>query len=424
MKSSARFEKNIGRIASGSIISQAILIGATPLLARQYAPEAFGALAIFAAATALLGGIFTFKYDIAIILPRSDRRATALIHLTLSLTLFFTLILLAILSLSWIAFSKPSAHFFLLPFAIFLSAAYSCAQQLGARVGEYNFFAKSQVINSVVTVFIGLAIGALYASYSGGMVVAYVSGLAASCGYLTHQRLKFFDGRRSIFFRSIGFARLTAVMCQYRRFPIYVMPSAFVGLVGSSAIPFVLRAFFSLKDVGYFAMASRFLVSPSALIGAAISEAFRSELVLRQKQGLPLTPFFNQTLLKLVKIGVPTYGVIAVAAPATFVILLGEEYRQSGLFAQALCTGILFQFVAQPFGSVFIAANRPRVGFYVQALATTVILAALGIGAAYGTIFQGLLALAVANACVSIFTIALAYDVCRNVDNSRTAMKA
>ena len=65
------------RIATGAIASQAIVIGATPLLTRLYEPEDFGALAVFTALYAIVAGVFTLKYELSIILPRISTVHTA-----------------------------------------------------------------------------------------------------------------------------------------------------------------------------------------------------------------------------------------------------------------------------------------------------------------------------------------------------------
>ncbi|MBX3588570.1 MAG: hypothetical protein KF796_18225 [Ramlibacter sp.] len=151
MKPIARFERNIARIATGSALGQLVLIASTPLLARQFSPRAFSALAIFMATNALVAGVSTLKYDTAIVLPKQDLRAVNLTLATLTLSLLSSLLVIFVL----IAYAlwrstTPRAHFFLLPLGIAFAAMYSSFLQLRACAAEYRYAAKIQLLIALI----------------------------------------------------------------------------------------------------------------------------------------------------------------------------------------------------------------------------------------------------------------------------------
>ena len=52
-----------------------------PVITRLYGPEAFGLLALFTSITASPGSIACMRYEMAIMLPKTDKEATNLLGL-------------------------------------------------------------------------------------------------------------------------------------------------------------------------------------------------------------------------------------------------------------------------------------------------------------------------------------------------------
>src|SRR6185295_15492033 len=99
--------------------SQAILLCATPVLTRQYAPEDFGTLAVFTAFQAIVACVFTFKYEQTIIIVRDVRKAFELTILAIVLSLGLSVALLSGLVVASVLFDASFGwHYFLLPFGI------------------------------------------------------------------------------------------------------------------------------------------------------------------------------------------------------------------------------------------------------------------------------------------------------------------
>ena len=82
----SEFLRNVVLLASGTAGAQVITIGTMPFLSRLYNPEAFGVLAVFAAVTSFFTVLSTFKYELAIVLPREDDDAANIFALTCLIT--------------------------------------------------------------------------------------------------------------------------------------------------------------------------------------------------------------------------------------------------------------------------------------------------------------------------------------------------
>lgn len=392
------------------------MIGATPLLTRLYGPEEFGALAVFSAAYAIVVGLITLKYDMSIILPRDHDKAVDLTVLTLSISLTLSLVLLALLSVSYLTLGVPERwYFFLLPLSVILGAAYTCAQQWAARTSDYRRFARSQVMNSLVNVGTSVLLAIVIAKLFGSLVIGFVVGLAAGLTYLSIKLLRISAGDWRLNFR---LSRLPATALEFRRFPMFVLPSSLLATLGMNAPSFLFQAMFSLQQVGYYAIANRFLMAPSALVGGAVAEAFRAEFVDRHKRGIENATFFRNTLGKLVLFALPVFCGFFLIAPSLFALLLGEAYRDSGVLSRYLCIGVFAQFISLPFHYVFVATGHLRLGLLMQFAVTVLPLIALILGGLSGSMEHAVLFAAVLTFVLSILLIGLAYRSCKRSDSA------
>ena len=82
-KPNSPFASDILKLVSGTAFAQIITILASPILTRLYSPEAFGFLAIFISITSIIGVIACMRYELAIMLPKSDEKAANLLALCL-----------------------------------------------------------------------------------------------------------------------------------------------------------------------------------------------------------------------------------------------------------------------------------------------------------------------------------------------------
>jgi len=94
LKAKSDFTKNVLTLLTGTTIAQAIPIAISPILTRIYTPIDFGIVALFMAIVATFGSIANGRYELAIMLPKSEEDAINLFALTLIITTTISLILL------------------------------------------------------------------------------------------------------------------------------------------------------------------------------------------------------------------------------------------------------------------------------------------------------------------------------------------
>ena len=80
---SSSFAADVLKLVTGTTIAQVITILAAPAITRLYSPEAFEILAIFTSITSILGVIACLRYEMAIMLPKTNEEAANLLGLCL-----------------------------------------------------------------------------------------------------------------------------------------------------------------------------------------------------------------------------------------------------------------------------------------------------------------------------------------------------
>ena len=96
-KTDKNINKNIFILFTGSTLAQLIPIAIAPILTRLYSPEEFGLLAIFISLAAIFSPIASLRYELSILLPKSNSDAKDLAYLCFGIICFFTLIFFVII---------------------------------------------------------------------------------------------------------------------------------------------------------------------------------------------------------------------------------------------------------------------------------------------------------------------------------------
>ena len=78
---SSTYIKQIATLMSGTLFSQALMLLIIPILTRIYTPAEFGVYSLFFSITMIVGLVSSLKYDQAIMLPKDDKDANALMFL-------------------------------------------------------------------------------------------------------------------------------------------------------------------------------------------------------------------------------------------------------------------------------------------------------------------------------------------------------
>ena len=328
--------KNTAVLTSGVVLAHIVPLIAYPLLSRLYSPEDFGLLSILTSITAILSIIATFHYDSAILITKSKRLAAELIITIQYLAIAFLIMsgLIACLFSDQISlvFNAPQIKYWLwiCPICAYCLVLFNCYNEWCVKFAYFKDLSLNKIINGsaipfgkIIFAFIkpfGLFIGELF-----GHLITGISCL-----------VRVFRKERQ-FFNRPSKRHMAYLLNRYADCPKYVLPARLLNKTGLEIPIFLISAYYSVEELGYYTMASTLLVLPSKVIGKAITDTFRQKANLLIERDGNCRIFYCKVFLVLLLVSVSFFSVLYFIAPEVFRIVLGDNWIQSGYYCRILC---------------------------------------------------------------------------------------
>lgn len=392
--------RNSARLLSANVVAQAIGLLVYPILTRMYTPDDFGLLNLFMS----IGGIFvlisTADYQNAIVLPKEESRARALVQLCGCLLLAMVVVL--VLS---VPFSNPIARLFkapelarwwwLMPLYVAGLSAWAILSNYYIRRKSFRRMSVYQMSQSILNAGGKLGFGAL-GFLSGGMIVSTI--LAPVLAIF----VSLFKGGKALLsgiFRTDKSALRTEAHA-YRNFPLYSMPRSLVSTLGTNLPILMLTPIFGLTEMGYFGMALTLALRPLQMIVQSVYQVLlqRTAQMVNERQRI------GRLLLKFVAgafaILLPLFAGLYFVLPWLTEVLLGTSWRVSGEYIRLLLPWLLIMTAVAPIGFVTDVFSQQRIAFVVEIVYLLLTAGVLFIGIASGNFRLTILCYALGNAGV------------------------
>ena len=347
---------NIGQIryvvllSSASILAQIINILAMPLLTRLYAPSDFGVLSLFSSIVGLLVTISGFRYHLALPLMRRKRYVQALV--CLSIFLQFVFILIAVIVVFCLDDKLVSARYvslftyrYLILICVFFIGIYTLAVQWAIREKQFSSIARTKIIQ-VIAANIVQIFCAFILLRPLGLLVGYVIGQSCGCITLLKDLIKI-NGKLKI-----DFMHLKRVAISYRNMCLIDTPGALLNMAGAYILPLIIAYFYTDDVVGSYSMAHNLLILPGAVVGQAIGQVF-SQKAAEAKYNGTLGYVTGKTFELLARAGLFPVLLCSLLAPEIFTFILGDEWKEAGLYASILAPWLAVNFIYSPMSVLF-----------------------------------------------------------------------
>ncbi len=272
---SSIFMKNVSKLALGTGIAQLITILASPILTRIFSPEQYGIFALFISMITILSVFSTFRYEYAIVLPKSKRRAEELyflcifITILVSITFFLIAFLFGTKILIFLNFTSLNEYILLIPLSILLSGVTQTNDLWLNRNEEYKYMGFLRVIQSVAIVSLTIFFGYLLSTAT-SLIIGNLIGMTIL------MIVGFVLLRRSIgtHIKKINFKNLFASFRRYIDFLRFGTPAGLMS-VGSYQSLFIFTGFyFGSYVLGIFYLLERIIGLPSSILGNSLGQVF------------------------------------------------------------------------------------------------------------------------------------------------------
>lgn len=422
----------LGRVATlmtGSILSQLLVLGTTPLLTRLFSPEAFGELGVFTAFGSVLGILVLGCYDRAVLLAKDRYEAARLVWLCLlvviSVSSLFALLLftLSLFALDGGSTLSPTLRLVVANWfgIVVLAAAIGGFQTLSSWLiysRQFRSLAGFRFLQSAAQVAMQVSAGFMAAG-SLGLMLGLAGGWAlASVSMVLHGlgqggfRLPRADQNR---------VSLRGLLHRYRDFPRYAMPAE-LGNALASYLPLIfIGLYFGSADVGYFLITQKAVAAPSAFVGNAIRDVFREQAAAEFRMFGSCRASFLRALRLLVAIGIAPTVVLIFAAPAIFGLVFGEAWRAAGEMVQIMAPMIFMSFLVHPLSQMFNIGERQVLDFALQVALLVSTSVALALGGMFDSLQIALVAMSAVYSIVYGLRIWFSYRIALGAQAPRTA---
>lgn len=364
------FATDVLKLVTGTTFAQVIVVLASPLLTRLYGPEAFGFLALFTSITSVIGVIACMRYEMAIMLPKTDEEAANLLGLCLLCVATVSGLTVPALYfrgdalLTLLRAPGLGPYLILVPPFVFISGIFLALNYWNSRTKQFGRLSVAQVTSSLATTGTQLGAGFAGSATGGSLIGASLVGSAVSTGVLGGH---IWRDDHALLRKSISWQGMIGGLKRYKKFPLIDSSSTLMNTISWQLPAFLLAAFFSPVVVGFYALGFRMLQFPMSLIGGSIAQVFFQRASEARSDGT-LSLLVENVFRLLVMIGIFPILAVTIIGPELFAVLFGDVWVEAGLYAQILSIWTFVWFISSPLSTIWIVLEKQAFGMRVTTL--------------------------------------------------------
>jgi O-antigen/teichoic acid export membrane protein len=346
----APFLRNVAVLASGTAVAQVLTILAYPVLMRLFSPADFGLYALFGAIVMTVTVVAGCRYELAIVIARTEAEAANLLALSLAMALAMSVASGAVFAfggdelMGLFGTERLGWLLALLPVSILAFASYGILSFWATRQKYFSRLSTSNVCRSVGVAAAQIALG-LARTGAAGLVVGQILGQLVAVAALLGQMLRR-DWRRIR--PLLSWREMWRVARVHRAFPIYNAPAELLSSTTITVPSILLATLFGAGVAGLYWFAYRLLEMPMTLLGDATRRVFYQRAAELSHDNREIGDLFVRTSLALGLLAAVPAGVLIAGAPWLFEIVFGPAWRESGDYMQWLVLWWFLRFASLP----------------------------------------------------------------------------
>lgn len=392
------FAKNTFTVFSGNVIAQVIPFLCEPVLTRIYSPEDFAVLAVYLSVANLFSIIATARYEMAIMLPKEDRKAINVLALSLIISLIVSILSFLVV---WIFNTnickilnneEVSTYLYLVPLSVLSVSWFQVFNYWNSRKKRFRNVAVAKSVESIALVSgnIGLAFFKAWGLIL-GQIFGYISGAAVLCFA--------FLRRDKNHLSMISKQDMKEMAVKYQDFPKVNSIHAFGDVLKQSGEIFLLSYFYLKEQVGLYSRTLRLLFAPTAMIGTAVSQVFYQKASETFHHTGNIRKLSCKVLISLACVSLPFYAVVFLWGEDLFGWFLGENYRIAGVYGKYLTPYLFFRFITSSVSQIPLIVNKQKKSLLISWLGHSIYLSAIILGGITGDILLGFTYLSIFSSC-------------------------
>ncbi|WP_457744451.1 lipopolysaccharide biosynthesis protein [Sulfurimonas sp.] len=363
LKPKSEFSKNVLTLMTGTTIAQAIPIALSPILTRIYTPEDFGILALYIAIVSFVAIVITARYEMAIVLPKSDEDAINIVALSLVimlstvLLLFITIALFKNKLLILLNAESVGNLLYLIPLSVLAAGINQIFNYWSNRKSYFKNMSSAQISQSVSIGILQPVFG--YFHLFGGLIIGNLTGRIVGAFILIDKFLK--NDKQLIY--DINKQMMLTQMKKYKDFPLVNSLHAFSDIIRSSGSVMLLSSFFGATVLGFYALSLRVLQVPVGIIGSALGQVLYTKFTQIHNDEKPLYAYVKNIFMKLFIISILLFSILYFIIPDLFAFVFGDTWKTAGEYSRLLIPYLAINFLITPLSSLPIILKMQKEAF-------------------------------------------------------------
>ena len=361
--------RHVGILTSGSVAAQVALIATAPMLSRLFSPAAFGVFSLMLTISTIGGAIGGLCYEVAVVLPRSRRIATALYWLAFYLSFLTPIVIIGAVALIQHVFPDllgrllPADFYYYCFAGTTVTTLVNVLSYAHSRSAQYTAVSISKFSQTVLPAVAQIALA--YIGMGGeGLLLGRVLGLAGSVAWLCHRLPQGFR------MRDIARQPIAPLFVAGRRYSDFLLQVPRQLLVrGSTMLPAALiLGSYGPTAAGLYFFAGRLVERPGMLLGDSLTRVPMRQFAARVQDRKKLT---RSALLYTAVMGAPVIaGVILLAliAHPLFRIVFGARWEDAADYSVILAWWAAIRLTSLPMATLTTVLRVQKLSFYVDAL--------------------------------------------------------
>jgi len=354
----------IATLMSGTLIAQVVTLAFIPIITHLYTPSEFGLYALFFSVVSILGLVSSAKYDQAIMLPKSDKDAQALVFLSVLITLVVVIILIIALLIFqgfFIDYFNGNEIFlWMLPFGVALVGILQIFNAYSSRKQFYKKLATVKIVNSFSVA--GIQSVSKYFFKFDGLVLGKLFADALSLVLLIVFHIK----KNTLQLKALSKKRMLVNAKKHKHFPKYQSFTVFLNATSQNLPVLLLASLYSPEIAGYYALTMRVLQVPSSMIGSSTRTVYYQKASKMYANGENIFNLYKKTTLALFKIFIVPFFIVLFFGEDIFSFIFGNQWLVAGTISQILIFWTFIGFINSPSVMSYSILNLQRMQMVVE----------------------------------------------------------
>jgi O-antigen/teichoic acid export membrane protein len=382
------FFKNVATLISGTTLAQAFSIIIYVVLSHIYTEEDFGVFGLYMNILNITIIFSTAKYELAILLPKSDRESVNLLGLSGLISTGVSLLLLLIvlffndLICGWLGSDEVARWLYFIPLSTLMVGLFTSFRNYSNREKRYKLIAGANIAQSLSNSLLKLGLGLAMVG-AAGLIFGVVFGQLV--GFLI-----FFAVHLRTNLKKAGWLKLSEIRRLaklYKRFPKYNMWQGLVNNLSGALPVFIFSSHFSIAIAGFYTFGYMVIYRPVNLVANSFYQVFYQRFVEKQHQSVPLLPEIWLFLKRSIQVLLIPFIVVGIFAPEIFGFLFTEHMVEAGKYARIMLPWIFMVSLVMPLSFIPDIYGKQQIALIIDSVRLGLRVAALVIGVVMESVY-------------------------------------